>query len=301
MKRNYGMRSFFILTVLFLTEALALGQGIPTPFDVGLGVRALGLGGAYTAVAEGTEALLSNPAGLAWQPSIRVDSSYTGAMGLYSTTWFAGALPNLGVGIAYLSAGDITNPAGDPLTFSHGAILLGGGVDLADIPFLSGFSRAPFDLALGAAVKLDRMRAATETTSGLALDLGAIANLDTPFGSMRAGFVLHDLGWGLSLGEGSDGWTSAIHLGLAWKHPSGVLATLDVSPEVTGFGVEWSFRQLLEFRGGVQSQGGAVRWSLGLGVHWQSFVLDYALTSHPFLGPSHRLGFGIELGRLLGW
>ena len=119
------------LSIAVCTVALlmlpSLGQGLPNPFDVGLGVRAMGFGGAYTALAQGTEALLYNPAGLAYLPGIRADSSYSMPMGLYSVAWLAGAMPNFGAGLAYLSAGGITDPQGDPLTFSHLGAVVGAG------------------------------------------------------------------------------------------------------------------------------------------------------------------------------
>ncbi|HQM38040.1 MAG TPA: hypothetical protein PLN64_03945, partial [Candidatus Bipolaricaulis anaerobius] len=64
-------RAFALLGVVLVGGGIALGQGLPNPFDVGLGVRAMGFGGASIAIAEGTEALLTNPAGLGWSKGIR--------------------------------------------------------------------------------------------------------------------------------------------------------------------------------------------------------------------------------------
>jgi len=163
-------RAIAILLGTLLVGGLALGQALPNPFDVGLGVRAMGLGGAYTALAEGTEALLYNPAGLATLPGPRADSSYSSPMGLYSVTWLAGAFPGIGGGVAYLSAGGITDPTtGDPLAFSHLALVAGVGMSADRVPMLNRYLRLPFPLTLGLGVKYDRVQMATESISGRSL------------------------------------------------------------------------------------------------------------------------------------
>jgi len=48
---------------------------------MGLGTRAMGLGGAYAAVAEGSEGLLYNPAGLAQNRGLAVDSTILAGCG----------------------------------------------------------------------------------------------------------------------------------------------------------------------------------------------------------------------------
>ncbi|MGC9530544.1 MAG: hypothetical protein ACP5G2_08080 [Candidatus Bipolaricaulaceae bacterium] len=286
-------RLAILLASLLLAGTLGIAQGLPNPFDVGLGVRAAGLGGAYTAIAAGSEALLYNPAGLAHLAGLRADSTYTGAMGLYSTTWLAGAMPGLGGGVAYLSAGGITDPQGDPLAFSHLAVVVGGGADSTQLPLVGGVHILPFPLSLGASLKFDHVQAAEAVGSGLAFDLGALTQLDTAWGTFRVGFVIRDLGVGAGLGEG---WTSEFALGAALLTATGLIASADLGSEYAGLGVGWGFPGGIEVRGGIQSQGGATRFCLGLGVSWQAFVIDYALTTHSVLGSSHRFGFGMELG-----
>lgn len=290
-------RAIAILFGTLLVGGLALGQALPNPFDVGLGVRAMGLGGAYTALAEGTEALLYNPAGLATLPGPRADSSYSSPMGLYSVTWLAGAFPGIGGGVAYLSAGSITDPAtGSPLTFSHLALVAGVGMSANRVPMLNRYLRLPFPLTLGLSIKYDRVQMATETGGNLAFDIGALTRMDIPFGELRLGLAVRDLGPGIGLGERRESWSTSFAVGAALLLPGGLLFTTDLASDYLGMGVGWAFGRGLEVRSGFQSQGGIVHLALGLGVRWKSFALDYALTTHPTLGPSHRLSLGILLG-----
>lgn len=283
-----------LLFVLFglLAGATALGQGLANPFDVGLGVRAMGLGGAYTALAEGSEALLANPAGLAWVPSLRADSTVTNVLNLYTVGWLAGALPGWGAGLTYLSVGGIADPAEDPLTFSTFGLVLGFGLDARHIPFLSGLF--PFPTAVGLALKYHQITVADASGSGIALDIGLLGRLSTPFGEVRAGLTIRELGFGARLGERDEGWSTDLALGAAWIHPSGLLGVLDLSTDYLAVGLGWALFRELEVRGGVRLQGGLVQWSLGLGVRWQAFAVDYALLTHPWLAPSHRFGFGVS-------
>jgi len=147
-----------------LIGGLALGQGVYSPLDLGLGVRAEGFGGAYTALAQGPDALLYNPAGLAAATGIEVDSSYLNAMGLYSVTWIGGAVRGLGAGLAYLSAG-IEGPGGSHLAFSHLTLMAGGGLPASALPFLRGF--LPPGLSLGLNLKYDHATLASSGAGGV--------------------------------------------------------------------------------------------------------------------------------------
>lgn len=277
-----------LLTISFLAGTLAFAQALPNPFDIGLGVRAMGFGGAYTALADGTEALLVNPAGLGWTRAIRGDSTLASVLGLYSVTWLAGAFPNFGGGLAYSGVGDITDPGGNPLAFSHLALTVGVGLDLAL------FRVFPFPAAGGLALKYHRMQIADQAGSGFALDIGVLGRAPTPLGEARFGVTLRDLGFGPTVGTEPDAWSLDFTVGAALLTPMGFSASLDLGSEYTALGLGWAIFGLAEIRGGVRFQGGFTLWALGLGVRWGMFALDYALLTHPVLSASHRFGFGVR-------
>lgn len=290
-------KAIAILCLSALVGGTALAQGLPNPFDAGLGVRAAGFGGAYTALAGGPEALLYNPAGLVMTPGLRADSAYASPMGLYSATWIAGAMPGLGAGVAFLSAGRITDPAGDPIPFSHFAAVIGVAAAGEDIPYLGRFLRLPWPTVFGLSLKYDRVEMATEVGGNVALDLGLLTSLDLALGTVRLGISLTDFGAGIGLGERTESWSTSLVLGAALVTPVGFLATVDLAMDRFALGLGWTFGGGIEARAGLSSQGGVVSFSLGLGVSWQAFVLDYALSTHPVLGPSHRLSLGVVFGR----
>lgn len=271
--------------VSLLAGTVAMGQALPNPFDVGLGVRAMGFGGAYVAIAEGTEALLTNPAGLGWSAGIRADSSLSSVLGLYSVTWVSGSIPNLAAGVGYLGVGGITDPGGNPLAFSHLAAAVGVGLDLT---FLRAF---PFPAAGGVAIKFDRVQIADESGSGFALDIGLLGRMAGPLGNLQLGLALREIGFGPRVGETPEGWSTDLAAGVALVSPLGFILAADLTAEYTALGVGWSVLGLLEVRGGLRFQAG-VQWALGLGVKWGVFALDYALLTHPVLSASHRFGFG---------
>lgn len=279
------MRRAFALLSVALVGAVALGQGLPNPFDVGLGVRAMGFGGASIALAEGTEALLTNPAGLAGSKGIHADSSLSSVMGLYSVTWVAGAAQNFGAGLGYLGVGGITDPEGDPLPFSHLAAVIGVGLDL------TGLRLFPFPAAGGAAIKFHSVRIADDSGSGFALDVGLSGRMATPLGPVRFGLALRELGFGPTVGEAGDGWSTDLAAGVALVNPLGFLVVADLTAEYTAVGVGWSAMGLFEVRAGMRFQAG-LQWAFGLGVRWGMFLVDYALLTHPVLSASHRFGFG---------
>jgi hypothetical protein len=281
------MRQALTVLTVTLAGALALGQSLPNPFDVGLGVRAMGFGGAYIAIADGTEALLTNPAGLGWSPGVRADSSLSSVLGVYSVTWLAGALPNFGAGLGYLGVGGITDPEGNPLAFSNFAAVIGAGFDL------SGMRLFPFPAAGGAALKFHRVQAGDEAGSGFALDIGMLGRMSVPLGALRFGLALREFGFGPRIGETGDGWSTDLAAGVALVTPMGFLLAADLTAEYTALGLGWSALGLFEIRTGLRIQAG-VQWAFGLGVKWGTFSLDYALLTHPVLSASHRFGFGVR-------
>lgn len=288
-----------LIAVLLVTASVVALGGIINPLDVGLGVRAMGLGGAYTALARGSEALLYNPAGLSHQQNLQADSSYTNSMGLYGVGWLAGAAPSLGGGVAYMSVGDIVDPGGAPLTYSQFTLVVGGGLDVRNIPFLAAFIPATLPMSVGGNIKIGTARMDDASGTGFAVDLATQARFTTGLGELGAGLAVRDLGFGLAVGDEGGGWSTELAAGVSLSHPIGVFGALELCNRYVAFGVGWQITPL-EVRGGIQIAGEISRWTLGLGVAWEQFALDYALMTHPDLGISHRLGFGVNLGALLG-
>ncbi len=151
--------------------------------SMGIGPRAIAMGGAYTAVANDASSMYWNPAGIAslkrnqlifaqtnWLVDIKLN--YLGAV------FNLGDLGNAGISITAMSMGDMkitteVNPEGTGDTFSAGMYAL-------------GFSFARYltqNFILGANIKYVREDISNSSAQGLALDIGTI--FTTPFYGIR--------------------------------------------------------------------------------------------------------------------
>lgn len=263
-----------VLVILGLTFAGAAGLAQVSLFDLGLGTRAMGLAGAYAALAEGSEGLLYNPAGLAQVRGIAVDS--TVLSGLVGAGYVGAAIPGLGAGLGYLGA-SVPGPGEEALGFSQFGLVAGFALDLKmfGFPGLGGLS-----------VRFQSTTIAGAGQTGFALDLGVLGRWPSAFGELRGALVIRELGFG--------GWSTEFVLAGAWLSPFGILAALDLTSEYVAVGLGWNFLGMAEVRAGFRQEGGFFRWALGLGVRFGIFTLDYGLLTHPALPPTHRFGFGVR-------
>jgi hypothetical protein len=156
------MKKKLLALGLVAISTVALAQ--VSLFDMGLGTRAMGLGGAYAALAEGPEGLLYNPAGLAQVRGITVDSTILA--GWVGAGYVGAALPNLGAGIGYLGTS-----AGENLGFSQLGLIAGFGMDL------TGFG---FPVLGGMGLRFQSTNIAGEGSTSFGLDIGVLGRWPSP-------------------------------------------------------------------------------------------------------------------------
>jgi len=295
---------------------------------IGVGVRAMGLGGAYVAIAEGPSAAYWNPAGLAELTSFQAEAMYT--------DWLRAGVFLQYVGVAgYIPLGEErpTLRIGQyPLTFG----LNWFSVSIPDIPWVEEtgevgtftawshlflFSAAlPLreGLSLGANAKVFHDRILEGYSLGIALDLGMLwqgAIQGIPF---QVGLATYDVGgpgiqWFGTTGEPVVYLPWLVRLGAAarfWKEQVFVCASLEWALnrprfERARFGVEIQVVWLALRLGWNQPlwkdprpEGGEVwapgNWSIGVGVHpFPWLKLDYAFIPGR-LGDSHLLAIGLN-------
>lgn len=257
------------LLVVGLVLISAVSWAQVSLFDLGLGTRAMGLGGAYAALAEGAEGLLYNPAGLAQVRGISMDSTILA--GWVGAGYVGVAFSNLGAGLGYLGTS-----AGEGLGFSQLGLLAGLGLDLR----MFGFPTRG-----GVALRYHSTTAAGKSETAFGLDIGVLGSFPSPMGEVRAALVIRELGFG--------GLSTEFLVAGAWVSPFGLFAALDLTSEYIALGLGWAFLGLAEVRLGIRHEG-VFRVSLGLGVQFGNYAVDYALLTHPVLSPSHRFGFGMQ-------
>ena len=265
--------------------------------------RAIGLGSTYVGIAEGSAALLWNPAGLGRLgcPEIALHHK-SGLLGAYQEDLVLG-LPlgsgnALGLSVDYGDNGvfdgrDVLGKAtGDYSTKAYGASLGWG---------ISG----PQGLGLGAAVKFNRQDLAGSVSSAFAGDLGVLwapsdlFSLGAAYSNLGPDVNGHPLAQGLRvglasyLGKGGDfQWLMALSSESLKDSDSSVHA-----------GVEATLAKLLALRAGYAFDiprpaevDGLSGWTFGAGITLASLSLDYAFVPLGSLGSTQRIsltyGFG---------
>jgi len=304
-------RSFLLLIVVLLVVGLggvsAAGQAAISVLDIEPGVRALGIGGAAVALADGPETLFYNAAGLAELSGIGFTSSYTSHLGVAGYSALGLAARNWGVGLLMLNSGNIPgyDADGDPadnLSYGNSAVLLGFGVDPRQLPFIP---KLPIDFRAGGCFKYLSVANGPTTGSGFALDLAY--HMDFPdirlgpiaLGDLGLGVTATNVLGGLSYDGHNESFPMGLRLGGAARILGMVLLTTDI--ELAGgfhLGAEYRPIEPVAVRAGMLTEGGVTSLTFGLGYFIEGFIIDYAYVSHPFLRGSHRLSLTIDFSGL---
>jgi len=311
-------RSFYLLSIALLavglSGALVVGQTAVSLLDIEPGVRALGVGGAAVALADGPEAIYYNSACLAELAGIGFTSSYTSHLGLAGYSALGLASRYWGVGFLTLNSGNIPGydadgNSTDDLTYGSTAILLGFGLDPKQLPFIPSL---PLDFRIGARFKYLSITNGNTNGTGFGFDLG----YRMEFRDMRLGPVaISNVGFGatatnilgaLSYDDRGESQRMDLRFGVSARIAQLVLVVADL--ELSGslhVGAEFSPMPMLAVRAGLLTEPGATSLTAGLGVNVEGFVVDYAFVSHPVLPASHRVSLtidfsGLNLGGLLG-
>ncbi|RMF10617.1 MAG: hypothetical protein D6762_01120 [Candidatus Neomarinimicrobiota bacterium] len=275
---------------------------------LGVGSRALGMGGSFVALADDGSATYWNPAGMTAVPEVSFsfhhqDWALDIQKDYVSMIAPMGSSTALGLALSVLHMGErpvttVHEPDGTGLTYSV--------MDLA-----AGFSLArqiSDRLAYGMTVKTIQLSAYNEKATGLAFDLGSI--LKTDFHGLRIGMSLANFGSDLryegrdllakaDVDESLDGnvlsdvnlktesWPLPlrIQIGLAtdlvgpdpaWIPAAGQRLTLALDavhpndgPEHVHLGLEWDWRGWIFLRTGYRTQYDQESWSLGGGLSWK--------------------------------
>lgn len=331
---------FVCFFIILLLPALLLA-GFPkvgttaAPFlKIGVGARAVALGGNFTAISNDVSAMYWNPAGLTEIGSISLQASHT--------SWFAGishdavqiAVPlsdisAIGLELIYLTSGDIEQTTIDD---QEGNGIFYNAADLAlGIAFAQKLT-SRFSVAVKA--KLIRQIIFNEEASGFAFDFGTIYK--TEFNGLRIGMNLANFGGSMMM-TGND--LSVIHedpvtgqqtesqlITESWPLPIifRVGLALDIfgqgesliqnrlnritlsiegthpndNSETVGTGVEYEWNELLALRMGYKMNHDVENFSFGGGLRFIlsgiMFNVDYAYADFGDLDVIQRFSAGLS-------
>lgn len=306
-------RSAVLALLLAASPAAALNivtGGVGTSgadfLTIGVGARALAMGGAFSAVDTGADAnaVNWNPAALGFVDKANVTASYNSLFVDENQGYMGYAAPigkdkDAGVwaaGVNYLSVSKIERRAGDTenadSTFSNQNYA-------ASLSYAKAFNDQ-----LSAAASLKYVRTALDTLkeNAMAVDAGVLAR--TPVENLTFGVAMRNLGTNI----GPDSMPLIFKGGAAYKMLSSKLildSDIDwLMTERRGYwslGSEFWVSPNLAVRAGYQFGHGSdqlqsklVGLGAGLGVKFNRFTMDYAFIPYGDLGDTHRVTLGLR-------
>lgn len=269
--------------------------------DFGASARSLGMGRAYTAVADDAGAGYWNPSGLSQLTKKDVVSLYSVMEQNTGYGFFSYAQPALDYGTFGLSLVSLRSGNFDKRAAGTGDSL--GSFNLSETALLlsHGF-RVNRWWSFGTTLKGVRQEIDTYTGTGYGLDTGAMFHLHPKF---QAGLMLDNLvAPQLSLKSTKERYPREVRLGGQYRPWQKLLVALDMSKtEKRSFkphlGAEYSVNQLLSLRGGFNE----TDLSAGLGFKLGDWDVDYAFAMNQVgsrqneFDASHRIGFHVSFGR----
>ena len=270
----------------FVTNVAGVGTSAATFLEIGVGARAVAMGGSYVAVANDASALYWNPAGIAWINGVQSEMMHTEWLGGTSFDYVGLAIPvpllqsSFGVSFTSLDYGEslvrtVDRPEGTGERYgAHDfAIGLTYAVALTD------------RFSFGISGKYISQKIWSESGSTMAMDLGVFYS--TMFEGLRLGAAISNFGGEISLGGrhlttihdpdvrvanfdrvpvdykvGSYPLPLIFRVGLSYYKKIGsfgdILVAMDVlhpsnTTESINLGMEYGFGNMFYFRAGYQN------------------------------------------------
>ncbi len=295
------MRTLPLAALLVLAAGEARAAETAAFLDIGPGARALGMGGAYTALADDANALYWNPAGLVKLEKREFTASHAEMFESTRHDFLAYAHPTsqgtFAGGLTYLSQGKI-----------DGRDSLGrqtAGYDASDAAVSLAYARK-LDIAdLGAAFKYLRSHIGSTEAQGAAVDIGGKRELEgVGPGRLVLGAAVRNLGPGLKYQDERNDLPLRLAVGAGYSFQGGHAAAVEVVNGPRGAGTDASlggeFQAIKNFylRAGYTTRtavtGGsgfdaARGLTMGLGFRDGRWGIDYAVLPSGELGRSHRV------------
>ena len=289
------MRSLFLTALLAMAATASNGAETAQYLNIGVGGRALGMGGAYTALADDANAIYWNPAGLPGVEKREFQASHAELTQStredflsYAQTTSAGTF---GGAVTYLSQGQIDGRdlAGHPT----------GSFTASDAAVAFGYGRKTELVDVGASVKYLQSHIGSAQAESFAFDAG----VRRAIGPVQLGAAVRNVGPGLKYDTQRNDLPLRFAFGAAYKFTGGhaVTAELTNGPRGAGtdvgFGGEFQAVKNVYLRAGYTTQSAITGGSgfdatrgltLGVGLTRERWTLDYAAVPMGELGSTHR-------------
>lgn len=294
--------SGLILLILFNQEASSKPDSTSASFlKIGIGGRPLGMGGAYTALADDASSLYWNPAGLSLLKEPELLVFYSNLSNDIHQGFLAYAQPlgpknGLGLSLNYLLLDGGEKRSGFSLEPE-------GTVEASDLAITFGYSQRIFsNISLGASCKMIQERLEEDNAQAFAFDLGLLYHP----GRFSFGASLNN--FGSRLGESR--LPEEVKAGIAYRLLKNRLtlgvslgASLDTLETArTHLGAEYFLFDKLALRGGFEvnkyrgNLGKDTGLTLGLGINFGNFGLDCAFLPYGEIGNTYRMSLVTKFG-----
>ena len=302
------IKAFFLILSLFpftFNLALASSPGTTTGdlLKVPLGTRAIGMGEAYSALADDSSALYWNPAGMAFVTQKEASFMHTSLLESVHLEQLSFVAPGdsyaFGTNVSYLGYGDIAgyDNAGVPTSNVNAySYFLNGGIA----------RRITDSLSLGLSAGLLHETLDQDAANTFAVNAGSLYELSAhPFGAhYNLGLSVQNLGPGLKFVSERDPLPRKINFGIAAlglkEKPINLTADVTVpndnSPYVS-LGSEYWFHEIVALRlgySGANNEGKGLR--VGLGLKYADFLFDYAYGGFGDFGATQRVSLSMRFG-----
>ena len=270
-----------------------------------VGAKAIGMGGAATALADDADAIYYNPAGIARLEKRSAEYMFSKYIEETSYHWVAVAMPiseeygAAGIGIQYFTAGSLDE------TDVRATRL--GDFNPSDLAVNLSYAHKIFGAENSAGINLKIINSKIkESASAFAVDLG-VQSQRYMEGKLLLGFAVQNLGTKLKFEQKSESLPLQIRLGSGYKIQDNWSTGLDVlfpedSSPVVALGTDYKLvlenEMSVSGRAGYNSTARKVDGlngiTIGVGFGFQSYTLDYAWQPLGDLGSTHRISLGAK-------
>ncbi len=294
------------LTTACVAGAADAGSSAAAFLKIGVGARAVGMGEAQAAAAEGPEALYWNPAGLAVNSRRAVSFTHNEWLEDVRYEYLGLSYPLFNLGSIGFSAGRVDM---GKLTGRDEQGNYTGDFGASDMVLSLGYARRLFNfLAVGAAAEYISSKIEDESASAFAGSVGAVGELPLP--GLAVGISASNIGGEMKFIDEGDPLPLALRGGVAYLLPfGGETNELMVAVDGVKFndrddvmvntGVEYWFMKTIAARAGYKGNYDEDGLTGGLGFKYSptadlGLLADYAYADMGLFGATHRNTVGMQ-------
>lgn len=294
------------LATACVAGAADAGSSAAAFLKIGVGARAVGMGEAQAAAAEGPEALYWNPAGLAVNSRRAVSFTHNEWLEDVRYEYLGLSYPLFNLGTIGFSAGRVGM---GKLTGRDEQGNYTGEFGASDMVLSLGYARRLFNfLAVGAAAEYISSKIEDESASAFAGSVGAVGELPLP--GLAVGVSASNIGGEMKFIDKGDPLPLALRGGVAYLLPFGgenneLMVAVDAvkfndrDDVMVNTGVEYWFMKTIAARAGYKGNYDEDGLTGGLGFKYSptanlGLLADYAYADMGLFGATHRISLGMQ-------